>query len=172
MGTVHRTTYSNLLTYYAIFYLKRMDLEILPLEIRVHIWSFLDSKTLQNICIFVCKAWLKEIRACLSEKMKLNNQDLSNEEINSILSGWTDLQVLQFTNGINGICSGFHLDKLSSSLNSYIDDDDIIKLDYSSCLRKGTIHLKRRQILRIFFTPNPLPSAVFYYYLSANLANF
>ena len=44
-----------------------------------------------------------------------------------------------------------------SSLNSYIDDDDIIKLDYSSCLRKGTIHLKRRQILRIFL---PLPPPV------------
>jgi len=133
-----------------------MDLEILPLEIRVHIWSFLDFKTLQNICIFVCKAWFKEIRTCLLEKIKLNNQDLSNEEINSILSGWTDLNVLQFTNGINGICSGFHLDKVSSSLNSYIDDDDIVKLDYSSCLRKGTIHLTRWQLFTIFY-PYPPP---------------
>ena len=35
----------------------------------------------------------------------------------------------------------------------------------------GTIHLGRRQIFTIFET-YPLPSAVFYYYPSANLANF
>ena len=37
----------------------------------------------------------------------------------------------------------------------------------------GTIHLRRRQILHDFWPlPTPLPSAVFYYYPSENLANF
>ena len=38
-------------------------------------------------------------------------------------------------------------------------------------LQQGTIHLRRRQMFTIF-DPYPPPSAIFYYYLSANLANF
>ena len=49
----------------------------------------------------------------------------------------------------------YYLRFFFSSLNSYIDDGDIMKLDYSSCLRKGTIYSKRRQIFTIFYPYSP-----------------
>jgi hypothetical protein len=47
----------------------------------------------------------------------------------------------------------------------------ISKFEHASIAILGTIHLRRRQIFTIFY-PYPTPSAVFYYYPSANLTNF
>ena len=60
------------------------------------------------------------------------------------------------------------------ALLSKIDTYDFFNHDrvsHDCVIILGTIYLRRRQIFTIF-DPYPLPSAVFYYYPSANLANF
>ena len=39
---------------------------ILPMEIWIYIWEFLDFETLQKECTLVSKTWLKEIRKTAS----------------------------------------------------------------------------------------------------------
>ena len=71
----------------------------LPTEVWVHIWSFLDFNTLQEICTLVSKKWLHEIRYStrLSGEMilRLSNQDV--KDINNVLSRWPKLKVLHLS---------------------------------------------------------------------------
>ena len=70
----------------------------LPTEVWIHIWSFLDFETCQEICTRVSKEWLYKIRNStrLSGEiiLKINNQNV--EEINAFLSRWPKLKVLHF----------------------------------------------------------------------------
>ena len=82
------------------FTLSKSSEIILPTEVWIHIWSFLDFKILQKICTLVSKGWLHDIR---------NSTRLSGElilrvckyggvsDINGALSRWPKLKVLQLS---------------------------------------------------------------------------
>ena len=73
---------------------------ILPREIWIYIWEFLDFETLQKECTLVSKTWLKDIRktASLSGEMRLKLPkklvNLTAQNINNVLSRWKKLKVL------------------------------------------------------------------------------
>ena len=69
----------------------------LPTEIWIHIWSFLDFNTLQEICILVSKEWLWKIRNSerLSGEITLRLENRNAKDINNVLSLWPKLKVLQ-----------------------------------------------------------------------------
>ena len=77
---------------------------ILPEEVWIKIWSYLDFKTVQKICTCVTKSWLKMIRSSkLSWEMKLEHHAFHNvdvlevETFNGILSHWENLRVIHFS---------------------------------------------------------------------------
>ena len=92
----------------------------LPTEVWVHVWSFLDFNTLQEICTLVSKKWLHEIRYStrLSGEMmlRLSNQDV--KDINNVLSRWPKLKVLHLSdcncNCRYCVCNGSQLSKVVS----------------------------------------------------------
>ena len=103
------------------FTLSKSSEIILPTEVWIHIWSFLDFKILQKICTLVSKGWLHDIR---------NSTRLSGElilrvckyggvsDINGALSRWPKLKVLHLSNcscNYNRCnCISFQLSKLAS----------------------------------------------------------
>ena len=76
---------------------------ILPEEIWIMIWKYLDFKNLQKVCTQVSKSWLEMIRSSkLSWEMKLRDtfvgpDMLEVEDFNAMLSQWKDLRELQFS---------------------------------------------------------------------------
>ena len=81
---------------------------ILPEEVWILIWSYLDFNIVQKICSRVSKSWLRMIRSSkLSWEMKLQIIDYEDEEddadvnalrdFNSILFHWNNLRVLHFS---------------------------------------------------------------------------
>ena len=111
----------------------------MPTEVWIHIWSFLDFKTLQKICTLVSKRWLTDIRNStrLSGELilRLYNQDVN--DINEVLSRWPKLKVLHLSD-----CNcDFRLSKLVShckKLNEFPLDTEIlgINLTEHALLRK------------------------------------
>ena len=103
---------------------------ILPTEVWIHIWSFLDFKILQKICTLVSKGWLHDIR---------NSTRLSGElilrvckyggvsDINGALSRWPKLKVQYLSNcscNYNRCnCISFQLSKLASHWETSNDLD-------------------------------------------------
>ena len=91
---------------------------ILPEEIWIMIWKFLDFKTLQKVCTQVSKSWLEMIRSSkLSWEIKLRYtrsclEDLEVTDFNAMLLHWKDLRVIHFS-------SQDDFDKFHSSLNSH-----------------------------------------------------
>ena len=90
---------------------------ILPEEIWIMIWKYLDFKTLQKVCTQVSKSWLEMIRSSkLSWEIKLlytRNylEDLEVSDFNAMLLHWKELRVIHFS-------SQDDFDKFRSSLNS------------------------------------------------------
>jgi hypothetical protein len=83
---------------------ERQEIGLMPEEILIRIWSFLDFDTLQKICVLVSKPWFDKIRNSmkLSGEMKIQGiqswgsiETLSFQDINSILSNWKKLKVLR-----------------------------------------------------------------------------
>ena len=75
---------------------------ILPEEVWIEIWSYLDFKTIQKICTRVSKSWIKMIRSSkLSWEMKLRYRSyphmLEVKDFNAILFQWHELRELQFS---------------------------------------------------------------------------
>ena len=76
---------------------------ILPEEIWIMIWKYLDFKNLQKVCTQVSKSWLEMIRSSkLSWEMKLRDtfvgpDMLEVEDFNAMLSQWKDLRELHFS---------------------------------------------------------------------------
>ena len=77
---------------------------ILPEEVWIKIWSYLDFKTVQKICTCVTKSWLKMIRSSkLSWEMKVEHHEFHNvdvlevETFNGILSHWENLRAIHFS---------------------------------------------------------------------------
>ena len=81
---------------------------ILPEEVLIQIWSYLDFKTVQKTCTRVSKSWFEMIRnSKLSWEMKLRNTDpdvssakmdlLEVEDFNAMLFHWKNLRVLHFS---------------------------------------------------------------------------
>ena len=91
---------------------------ILPEEIWIMIWKYLDFKTLQKVCTQVSKSWLEMIRSSkLSWEIKLRYtrnclEDLEVADFNAMLLHWKDLRVIHFS-------SQDDFDKFRSSLNSH-----------------------------------------------------
>ena len=71
----------------------------LPTEVWIHVWSFVDFDTRQEICTLVSKGWLYAIRnsARLSGEMILRLEDRSAKDINNVLSRWPKLKVLHLS---------------------------------------------------------------------------
>ena len=90
---------------------------ILPEEIWIMIWKYLDFKTLQKICTQVSKSWLEMIRSSkLSWEIKLRYtrsclEDFEVTDFNAMLLHWKELRVIHFS-------SQDDFDKFRSSLNS------------------------------------------------------
>ena len=90
---------------------------ILPEEIWIMIWKYLDFKTLQKVCTQVSKSWLEMIRSSkLSWEVKLRYtrnylEDFEVTDFNAMLLHWNDLRVIHFS-------SQDDFDKFRSSLNS------------------------------------------------------
>ena len=91
---------------------------ILPEEIWIMIWKYLDFKTLQKVCTQVSKSWLEMIRSSkLSWEIKLRYtrnylEDLEVTDFNAMLLHWKDLRVINFS-------SQDDFDKFRSSLKSH-----------------------------------------------------
>ena len=91
---------------------------ILPEEIWIMIWKYLDFKTLQKVCTQVSKSWLEMIRSSkLSWEIKLRYtrnclEDLEVTDFNAMLLHWKDLRVIHFS-------SQDDFDKFRLSLNSH-----------------------------------------------------
>ena len=88
-------------------FLKESQEFYLPVEIWIHIWSFLDFNTRQKICTLVSKKWLNQIRysSTLSGEMKIfrsirkkfENFDNNGDE-EGVLSRWKKLKILHVQN--------------------------------------------------------------------------
>ena len=95
-----------------------MEEFILPKEIWIMIWKYLDFKTLQKVCTQVSKSWLEMIRSSkFSWEIKLRYtrsclEDLEITDFNAMLLHWKDLRVIHFS-------SQDDFDKFRSSLNSH-----------------------------------------------------
>ena len=87
----------------------KTELPLLPTEVWIKIWSFLDFNTLQKVCTRVSTKWFWDIRnsALLSGEMKLKRtiynkkgkiKNLSDEDFNTLLSHWLKLKTL-YLNG-------------------------------------------------------------------------
>ena len=91
---------------------------ILPEEIWIMIWKYLDFKTLQKVCTQVSKSWLEMIRSSkLSWEIKLRYtrnclEDLEVSDFNAMLLHWKELRVIHFS-------SQDDFDKFRSSLKSH-----------------------------------------------------
>ena len=83
---------------------------ILPEEVLIQIWPYLDFKTIQRSCTRVSKSWLEMIRnSKLSWEMKLRNtfyypdvfsaskEMLGPKDFNEMLLHWNSLRLLQFS---------------------------------------------------------------------------
>ena len=75
---------------------------ILPEEVWIEIWSYLDFKTIQKICTRVSKSWIKMIRSSkLSWEMKLRYRSyphmLEVKDFNAILFQWHEIRELHFS---------------------------------------------------------------------------
>lgn len=88
----------------------KAELPLLPTEVWVKIWSFLDFDTLQKVCTRVSTKWFWDIRnsALLSGEMKLKLKritynrpsklkTLSDEDFNTLLSHWLKLKILHLS---------------------------------------------------------------------------
>ena len=71
----------------------------LPTEVWIHVWSFVDFDTRQEVCTLVSRGWLDEIRnsARLSGEMILRLEDRSAKDIDNVLSRWPKLKVLHLS---------------------------------------------------------------------------
>ena len=72
---------------------------ILPEEVWIMIWSYLDFKTVQKTCTRVKKSWLEMIRnSKLSWEMKIRSHTdmLEVKDFDGILSHWMELRVIHF----------------------------------------------------------------------------
>ena len=91
-----------------------------PTEVWIHIWSFLDFKTVQKICTLVSKEWLYKIRNStrLSGEMILRLENRNVKDINDALSRWPKLKTLHLSdcdcNHHSCNCEGSRLSKLVS----------------------------------------------------------
>ena len=98
---------------------------ILPEEVLIQIWTYLDFKTVQKTCTRVSKSWFEMIRnSKLSWEMKLRNtfyypdvfsasmDIIGVKEFNAMLFHWKSLRLLHFS-------SETDFDKFRSSLNSH-----------------------------------------------------
>ena len=91
---------------------------ILPEEIWIMIWKYLDFKTLQKVCTQVSKSWLEMIRSSkLSWEIKLRYtrnhlEDFEVTDFNAMLLHWKELRVIHFS-------SQDDFDKFRLSLNSH-----------------------------------------------------
>ena len=102
---------------------------ILPEEVWILIWSYLDFNIVQKICSRVSKSWLKMIRSSkLSWEMKLQIIDYKDDmdvialrDFNSILFHWNNLRVLHFSSEPE-----FARFRLSLSLNSHESLEKIV----------------------------------------------
>ena len=102
---------------------------ILPEEVWILIWSYLDFNIVQKICSRVSKSWLKMIRSSkLSWEMKLQIIDYKDDmdvialkDFNSILFRWNNLRVLHFSSEPE-----FARFRTSLSLNSHESLEKIV----------------------------------------------
>ena len=134
---------------------------ILPQEVWILIWSFLDFKTLQKICIRVSKSWMEMIRSSkLSWEVKLQRPNcpeviyLMYDEVEffntMIQSHWNNLRVIHFSSTPG--------DRIRSSLKSHKSLERVVienhwpgqtfgqkmnqaylKVDYSDCTLWGAV---------------------------------
>ena len=77
---------------------------ILPEEVLIQIWTYLDFKTVQKTCTRVSKSWFEMIRnSKLSWEMKLRNtfyfsmDIIGVKEFNAMLFHWKSLRLLHFS---------------------------------------------------------------------------
>ena len=97
---------------------EQQEIILMPEEILIRIWSFLDFDTLQKICVLVSKSWFDKIRNSmkLSGELKIqwitswgSAETLSIHDINAILSKWKKLKVLHVSNEVNIFQFGINL---------------------------------------------------------------
>ena len=97
---------------------ERQEIVLMPEEILIRIWSFLDFDTLQKICVLVSKSWFDKIRNSmkLSGELKIqwitswgSAETLSIHDINAILSNWKKLKVLHISKEVNIFQFGINL---------------------------------------------------------------
>ena len=127
----------------------------LPTEVWIHIWSFLDFNTLQEICTLVSKKWLHEIRYStrLSGEMmlRLSNQDV--KDINDVLSRWPKLKVLHLSdcncNYRRCNCNGSQLCKVVSLW----EESEVFPLTTEML----GINLTELRLLRKIIVPKSMP---------------
>ena len=124
---------------------------ILPEEIWIMIWEYLDFKTLQKVCTQVSKSWLDMIRGSkLSWEMKLRTRfikpdftiasPLQVKDFEAMLLHWKELRVIHFS-------SQDDFEKFRLSLNSHNIIGKVVILSP----KRGK---KRQKYLAILFKDN------------------
>ena len=103
-----------------------IDEIILPEEVWIVIWSYLDFDTVQKICTRVSNSWLEMIRRSkMSWEMKLRHsyrdKKLEIKDFNSLLFHWKNLRELYFS-------SGSDFTKFRLSLNSHKELKKVVVL--------------------------------------------
>ena len=97
---------------------ERQEIVLMPEDILIRIWSFLDFDTIQKICVLVSKSWFDKIRNSmkLSGELKIQCIDQwgspethSIHDINAILSNWKKLKVLHVSNEVKIFQFGINL---------------------------------------------------------------
>ena len=109
---------------------------ILPEEVWMLIWSYLDFNIVQKICSCVSKAWLEMIRSSkLSWEMKLRQtfSFLAVTDFDAILFHWENLRVLHFSSEPD-----FARFRLSVGLNSHKSLEKIVIPHWSGFFTKGS----------------------------------
>ena len=98
----------------------------LPLEVLEEIWSNLNFHTCQRICTQVSKSWFFGIRNSpkLSSELRIKKRirEFADEDVNSFLSNWTKLRILETDEKESKVKS----DILSKKIKKYEDLDKII----------------------------------------------
>ena len=121
---------------------------ILPTEVWIHIWSFLDFEICQEICTRVSKEWLCKIRNStrLSGEMSFTLNKQNVEDINDALSRWPKLKVLQL------------YDYTSSRLSNLVSHWEKLK-EFSLTTEILGINLTEHALLRKIIVAESMPLA-------------
>ena len=123
----------------------------LPKKVWIQVWSFLDFKKLHKICKSVCKTWFLDIRESgrLSDRLKIRNCEVQDNELKKILSNWKKLKILELSKETKLDLSATH--KFLNKVIIPLDPKEFVK-SVNTSLNTTTIF--EQTVNKIWFDPH------------------